>query len=63
MYRRNTFTDDNIYIADIAGVNSVSFSLYARLDGGFLSGSVLATAVLVSLSCTCMFISIPLSAD
>ncbi len=48
--RRNTnVTADNLYIADITstGQYSVSFSLYARLDGGVLNGSALATAVLV----------------
>ncbi len=55
--RRNTLTADNLYIADIAstGESSISFNMYARLNGGFLSGSTLATAVLVSPSCTCSF--------
>ncbi len=50
--RRNTLTADDLYIDDITstGQSSISFSLYARLDGGILSGSALATAVLVSLS-------------
>ncbi len=50
--RRNTLTADNLYIAEIAssGESSISFNMYARLDGGFLSGSALATAVLVSPS-------------
>ena len=45
-----TLTADNLYIPEIAstGGSSISFSMYARLDGGFLSGSALATAVLVS---------------
>ena len=57
--RRNTLTADNLYIADITstGESRVSFSLYARLDGGTISGSALATAVLVRVSaikCYCM---------
>ncbi len=50
--RRNTLTADNLYIAEIAstGESSIRFNMYARLDGGFLSGSALATAVLVSPS-------------
>ncbi|XP_064385849.1 mucin-like protein [Halichondria panicea] len=46
--RRNTLTADNLYIAGITstGNSRVSFSLYARLGGGILSGSALATAVL-----------------
>ncbi|XP_064382665.1 uncharacterized protein LOC135331442 [Halichondria panicea] len=46
--RRNTLTADNLYIAEIAssGESGISFSMYARLDGGFLSGRTLATTVL-----------------
>ncbi len=49
MLRRNTLTADNLYITDITstGESRVSFNLYARLDGGILNGSALATAVLV----------------
>ncbi len=50
--RRNTLTADNLYIADITstGESRVSFNLYARLDGGTISGSALVTAVLVRVS-------------
>ncbi len=51
--RINTLTADNLYIAEIVSTgsekSSIRFSMYARLDGGFLSGSALATAVLVSI--------------
>ena len=50
--RRNTLTADDLYIDNITstGESSISFNLYARLNGGILNGSALATAVLVSLS-------------
>ena len=51
--RINTLTADNLYIAEIASTgsekSSIRFSMYARLDGGFLSGSALETAVIVSI--------------